>query len=699
MASPKQLDRDWVRRSFLVSKTNKDAMELKRRFYSSASVKYVDTSPGGNVMINPPPQFTRLADVKPKSIRSSTNPLVGSSGLLGEGNDSNMTTTLGRYYSEAIDDNAHLVHFRMGKTGYNSFLHYLFGFYSYKAGYIARTGRAPGFFYNVGRVAGAVTAIVNWRFVATLFLVRMLKFMTGVPSFRYAYLKPAMPVYWAAVQSMVNHIATYQGLTTIGTSEALQQGNKLENNDGYTGFDMDAQTRARLHEMMPDIYDAHGNINVYGIATKSARRANAMREAVRHALDAKNIKEGTRGFNQSVVELMSKTYGVTSSGGLTSLIDHWLQQKGGGAYTQTGNIGGMEMRSDNLSDPTGLGEYLAAELRDGSAFVTFRVDEGGSVSESFSNTAADSELKSKLDGLASNVRSTMNMWAGGNISDGPLGTAVQGILGSVAQVIGGGLDSFGLGGLAMIGGGGYADIPQHWESSMASMPRANYTIKLRAPYRNPYSVLVNETIPLCMLLAMVLPNSTGMQSYTGPFMLEFYDTGRAMSRYGMVDSISITRGTASTAFNQERMYHGIEVSLSILDLTNQIHMPLSEGFSSITAGNTNTHMAAGVVGTVATGSTEGGFDLTKAIGAIETAGDAIGSFWSDDTNFTDYMAILSGLGVADNIYATRKARLRLTRAFAEWRTHYSKPALAMAYGDSWVGQLAKIPYRGSDKLF
>ena len=38
MASPKQLDRDWVRRSFLVSKTNKDAMELKRRFYSSASV-------------------------------------------------------------------------------------------------------------------------------------------------------------------------------------------------------------------------------------------------------------------------------------------------------------------------------------------------------------------------------------------------------------------------------------------------------------------------------------------------------------------------------------------------------------------------------------------------------------------------------------------------------------------------------------
>ena len=68
MASPRLLDRDWVRKSFLVSAQDLGPIEVRNRFFSSASLKYVDTSPGANIFINPPPQFTRLADIKPHGL-------------------------------------------------------------------------------------------------------------------------------------------------------------------------------------------------------------------------------------------------------------------------------------------------------------------------------------------------------------------------------------------------------------------------------------------------------------------------------------------------------------------------------------------------------------------------------------------------------------------------------------------------------
>jgi hypothetical protein len=83
-------DVSWVRQSFLVPSSYfaPGSVDASNRFYTSAALKYVDTRPGGNIAINPPPQFTRYADPKAPSR------LNGSNGL-------------GIYYSEAIDDNAH----------------------------------------------------------------------------------------------------------------------------------------------------------------------------------------------------------------------------------------------------------------------------------------------------------------------------------------------------------------------------------------------------------------------------------------------------------------------------------------------------------------------------------------------------------------------------------------------------------------
>lgn len=700
MSSPKQLDRDWLRKSFLVSAEDLGPIEVRNRFFTTASLKYVDTSPGANVMINPPPQFTRLADIKPKNIRKEGAPRLADAGLYSA---FNYGTTLGRYYSEAIDDNAHLVHFQMGKTGYNSVFNYLTGYYSYYASYVARTGRVPGFFYKLGRVAGFVVAVVNWKFVATLYLYRFFKFAAGVPSTKYAFLKPTMPVYWASVQTMVNHIATYMGITTIADDSKFEDGsiNRADAGEDY-GYFFDNAAKTALSKALPDIFDRNGNLNVYALATKGQRLANNHRYWVK-----KQLENGSAQFNDHIVALYRTRIGLPAKEpSWSEYMKRWMDVGNLGFFQETKSLLGIESKED-LKSATSASHFLEAEMQDGASFVTFRVEEGGSVSESFSNSATDSELKTSLDSAASNIRSAINKYAGGNILGGNfVGDAINAVGSQVAQFIGGTADSVGLGGLAGVTGGGYADIPQHWESSMSQLPRANWTIKLNTPYNNPISKLVHEIVPLCMLLCMALPHSTGPQSYTGPFMIAYFDKGRSQSRYGMVDSISITRGTASTAFSQGRMYNGIEVSLSVIDLTSVMHMPLTEGFTT-PAGTTGAVAAAGgaAVGSLSglfggDGTATGGAEAAlAAAGGAEQIVKTVSQLFSDDTVFTDYMAVLSALDVADNIYASRRLRNRLARSMSEWRTHYSVPAVASVYGDSVIANIGKSVFRGSEKLF
>lgn len=698
MSSLMMLDADWVRRSFLVPTGHLSAIDARNRFFSSASLKYNDTSPGGAACINPPPQFTRTADVKPVSIRAGSAKANREKTRIEQ---ASRTTSMGRYYSEAIDDNNHLVHFRMGKTAYNSMLGFLSSYYSYKAAYVARTGRAPGIFYQLGRAAGFLVAITNWKVFATLALGRMFRFVMngidfakGIPRTKYAYLKPTMPVYWSAVQSMVNQIAAYMGLVTVGTGSRLDAGNlSPEAGSEDYGYLFDNNLKAKMTNMIPDVFDEQGNLNVYALATKGQRLAN------RHRMELMNHLGRTENLS-SAVDLYRNNLNHKPSKNFETYMDQWMQQGSIGFFKSTNpdSAAGGEITDDMKDADNGFLSHLHSALNDGAEFVTFRVEEGGGISESFSNSAAESEVKGALDSVAAAVRTKFDTFAGGNVlgSDG-VGGAIQSVMTSVTnaakEAAAGTLQTFGLSGLMGLGSGSFADVPQHWDSSSASMPRANYTIKLNTPYNNPVSKLIHEIVPLCMLLTMALPHATGPQSYGSPFMLEFYDRGRAQCRYGMVDSISITRGTASTPYSQERMYNGIEVNISILDLTSTLYMPLSSGYASADNGNTMSYLMG------ALGGSESAESLQSVMGAVNTASNTIETLFTDDTNYTDYLAVLSGVGLADNIYAMRKLRNILAKATADWKTHYSVPAAAMTFGDSAPMQMARFFFRGSDKAF
>ena len=149
--------------------------------------------------------------------------------------------------------------------------------------------------------------------------------------------------------------------------------------------------------------------------------------------------------------------------------------------------------------------------------------------------------------------------------------------------------------------------------------------------------------------------------------------------------------------------------MSIIDLSSQMYMPISAAFTKAGGGTLAATVTGAtgaatkaldtVTGLLDVSTTEAMVKANQAYGAIEQGIKFIGEIFTDDTNFTDYMSVLASLGVAENIYPFRKLRLRLLRAQAEWSTHYSAPAMAMAYGDSFVAQFPKIFIMGNDAVY
>jgi hypothetical protein len=302
--------------------------------------------------------------------------------------------------------------------------------------------------------------------------------------------------------------------------------------------------------------------------------------------------------------------------------------------------------------------------------------------------------------MSSSSRSTTFDFAGGNLSDNPIAKVVGAAMGAVKDTLAGIADGTVLSGLAALGGAAFVDIPKHWQSATANLARANYTVTLESPYGNPISQLTNIYIPLAMLLAGVLPISTGKQSYTSPFILELYDQGRCQTRLGIIDSLSITRGVGNLGFNTQGHAMAIEVNFSVIDLSNIVHMPIVSGFSldgmqtGISAGSVGGAIAGGAVGGVV--GAAGGAVVGGAVGAaggaasdaVRNVVQSINQIFDEDSLYSDYLAVLSGMSLSEQIYQLKKFKRNLTKTLADWDNWTSAANFASFAGDSIPGRLA-----------
>lgn len=564
------LDKDWAIRAFLLKDEDlDDSDDIKNRYWSSASVKFTDTRLGCNIGVNSRPQFTPYSDIRIKGRISSRNEVSVSNTKGNYG--------MGRYYSEAIDDNAQTIYMRFGVPQFNALTTFFSAAFNSESVRFARTGRGPSTWYNIGQAAGTIGAFSAYPVLTTLILSsRVLNVLFKRPTSRYYTLKPTMHMYWSAVNMLVNHIGVNRGLLPRHLMGDGEQ-------DQGSMYELDQVLLERLHELMPDIFTESNGFDMFKFANKAQRLHNKAMEETFVALDSGSADE--------YVGIVKKSYDTELSitGTIEEIISTFLERYANLSYF-TSDEGERILEAQPQVDPAtgeplgevedGWAEFFDAEFKQGSQFAVFKVDHVGSVQESFSNSVAESDLSNKFNSISSQAREARFTFAGGNVTDNVVGNAVEGLAGAVTDIARGALDgaTFGLfSALEGLLGSGYIDIPKHWQSSNVSLPKITYTMQLVSPYGNVISQMQNIFIPLCMIMAGALPLATGKQSYTSPFLVQIFDRGRCQVRLGMIESVSITRGTTNMPFTVTGNPLGIDVSFSVVDLSTIMHMPVSTG--------------------------------------------------------------------------------------------------------------------------
>ncbi|BCM95078.1 hypothetical protein [Burkholderia phage FLC6] len=624
-------DVQWLRKSFLLATDNLDDQSLQEFGYTDTIARPFDTSPGGNEVINPLPQFTRHCDIKVKT------PLMNTFGI-------------GRWYDETYGQYSQKIYLRFGVPEFTPMSQFFTGFYSYEASLLARTGRASaGIAYYLGRGVGLAVTIFNIPLLLTTVALEAYRFFTQKQSSKFYYFKPAMHLYWNAVTTLVNHYCVNRGIIPRMFTSDQNQTMAAENT--YTSDDL-----KRFAQVL-EVFDENGQVDMYRYASFAQRRKKAFMDKLKDMLDVSNLDFSAL-HNNFRSALNQQTQPVQGRA-FKEYMDLWLNSPEGNANSSSGSTDGSQgesvadtqVNTIDKPDRDGLWKLLQSEWNDGTAFVCFRVNSTGEVSESFSSSTAKSEIEDKINGLASQARKTSFNFSGGNLTG-----ALSGALGAVGDFVGGVADQFNISGLAVLGGAAFVDIPEHWESSTASLPQQSYTIQLIAPYGNALSQLFNMYIPLFMILAGALPRSTGKQSYTAPPLVQLFDKGKQQTRLGIIDSVSVRRGTTNLPFNKHMQAMGIEVTFSIKDLSSIMHMPISQGFS---------------------------LNPTKGI-------------FDEDTVFSDYMGVLAGLDLDDQIYSFRKFALNMTRYATNWRSWTSSSHMASFLANGTPLRFVSMFYKGID---
>lgn len=642
-------DQDWVAETPFVNGYNLDSEVEDRRYWSTADRKFEDTTLGGNYVCNARPGYTPYADVpKPGLLDRNVFSPISRADNLG----------MGPYYSEAHDDSYQVLDLRFGKPEYNSLPGFFSSFYSAKDALLANSGVYSPAFYGIGQVAGtaAMFMLLGPMAAVTILAVSWIGgFVQGIlltNPHKFYYVRPTMSLYWRAVHNIVKDIMSFKGVYT-GNSDNPITGERNA---------VEQDVLSQLQTAAPGIFDSKtGAINVARIINRAERINQRLQR------ELKSVVENA-GSYEALLKAMDRvrTSATRNPAGMTdgeygqkyadavapenpdkmtiaTLMSGTMEERYGDMNSADREKEMQKPYSDSIVDKikskaSKFMELMEAELSDGSAFATFRVDHTGPVNESFSHSTMKNDLGEKFNDMSAKGRAAHFTFAGGNVLPG-----ADEVLGAVKAMVGGALAAVKLDGLLSLAGSSYVDIPENWENAAYQAPSMNYSMRLVSPYGHPLAQLQHIYIPLAMILAGVMPHAAGRSAYTQPFLCEAYDRGRGIVRTGLISQVSITRGVSNLGFTKNKDALAIDVQFTIKDLSSVLYMPL-----------------------------EAGMNL-----------DPKNSIHTYDTAYSDYMAVLGSATLSQNIYTMAKLKVRAR----QWVTGVAQYTTM----DHWAGFIRDLP--------
>lgn len=687
----KQLDSNWLKSSFILS--DKDTVNggeyaeylRKNRYHSTADMKFTCTSPGMNIAVNPKPQFTRYCDPRRKGkLKNRPDVTVSTTGYefgLGQG----------PFYSEAFDDNTQRVFFRFGTASYTPLLLWISRSFDVDKAILHNRGVITSVFLEgVGVVAGLFAFAA-----APLLALGMFALGVIVQNTRFYSVKDTMYTYWATVENILNAIVARRTMVPhVLPDWSYKLDSKMNQEQRVSSEFVEG-----LNALIPDVINKEtGRISVFALALRSQVAFNRMLRADMEANQTRKLSEDFTGYPLSD-KTSHDTY-FTNKKGTPSLFtetffrkaydllikdnpDEQISDNNPDGKSQSTTIPFNPIYTDANGNPVTISsdpndpsynsdsalmanavkkkstydkykEYVLSELSEGGAFAVFNVDSTGSVGESFSNSHTTNPLEATFNAISSKARNL------GNLLSSATDIPIIGDFMSLAADAGATIlskSTFGIANpLLALAYGVNVSMPKIWESSSATLPRASYKMKLISPYGNAYSHLFNIYLPLSMILAGSLPRSTGNSSYASPFFCQSFDRGRANIQLGMIDNVSITRGTSNLPFSRNGHANAIDVDFSVANMDEIVSVDVSSN---------------GVI--------------SKGLAALSP------NF--SDSPFTAYINTITGVDVYTQVYRLPMLRLKIAERTMAIKSIINPDPAAMA-----AFTVNKMPFEGLSKL-
>lgn len=214
--------------------------------------------------------------------------------------------------------------------------------------------------------------------------------------------------------------------------------------------------------------------------------------------------------------------------------------------------------------------------------IAFYINSDSSFTDSFGNETTESSL-STINTLSDKAREIQFLLGTSRQAVGEAFDKVDGTLSpikdqinSIVEKVAGGNSIFTTiaNSVKTIVSGGRMLFPQIWSNSSFSKSY-NISIKLTTPNTDKISWWYNIYVPLCHLMALVLPRSEYVNSYTTPFLVKAFYKGMFNIDMGIITEMTFNKGKEGS-WTKDGLPTVVDVTFSIQDLYSTMGMTSTE---------------------------------------------------------------------------------------------------------------------------
>lgn len=280
-------DRNWVRGMFGRNAFSAGSKGENVREYTVTNGSFADTTIGGNMAINPNPQFTRFADQKCYGYlaRGSDGSLIqdGQAGSYG----------MGRFYGETTERAATYAHFRFGLPKYIGMLSFITTMYNPDIARLTTDGMFSGFFRTVGKTAAYAGAfvILGPSICLPLYVgTKLIEMFLDIGVSKYWYVNPQMHLYLQAAQAMCDTQLVHSRLVPFSS---LLNSDRPDVQEGpnhqlvappneWADGNRNHATVVEMYKALPSIWKSNGKFDLFKMIN---------RYQILHDFQARNIED------------------------------------------------------------------------------------------------------------------------------------------------------------------------------------------------------------------------------------------------------------------------------------------------------------------------------------------------------------------------------------------------------------------------